>query len=65
MVMNNYSVQTYSYETDRKLDVLLIPNIYNIDDEAETFTEELEPMLDEYLRENTNYSLEDVYYSVL
>ena len=65
MVMNNYSVQTYSYETDRKLDVLLIPNIYNIDDESETFTEEFEPMLDEYLRENTNYSLEDVYYSVL
>ena len=65
MVANNYSVQTYSYETDRKLDVLLIPNIYNIDDEAETFTEEFEPMLDEYLRENTNYSLEDVYYSVL
>ena len=63
--MNNYSVQTYSYETDRKLDVLLIPNIYNIDDEAETFTEEFEPMLDEYLRENTNYSLEDAYYSVL
>lgn len=65
MIANNYSVQTYSYETDRKLDVLLIPNIYNIDDEAETFTEEFEPMLDEYLRENTNYSLEDVYYSVL
>lgn len=63
--MNNYSVQTYSYETDRKLDVVLVPNIYNIDDEAETFTEEFEPMLDEYLRENTNYSLEDVYYSVL
>lgn len=65
MIANNYSVQTYSYETDQKLDVLLIPNIYNIDDEAETFTEEFEPMLDEYLRENTNYSLEDVYYSVL
>ncbi len=65
MVMNNYSVQTYSYETDRKLDVFCIPNIYNIDDEAETFTEEFEPMLDKYLRENTNYSLEDVYYSVL
>lgn len=65
MIANNYAVQTYSYETDQKLDVLLIPNIYNIDDEAETFTEEFEPMLDEYLRENTLYSLEDVYYSVL
>ena len=65
MVANNYAVQTYSYETDRKLDVILVPNIYGIDDESETFTEEFEPMLDEYLRENTLYSLEDVYYSVL
>jgi len=65
MIANNYAVQTYSYETDRKLDVILVPNIYGIDDEAETFTEEFEPMLDEYLRENTLYSLEDVYYSVL
>jgi len=65
MVMVNFAVQTYSYETDRKLDVVLVPNIYDIDHEAETFTEEFEPMLDEYLRENYNYSLEDVYYSIL
>lgn len=65
MIANNYAVQTYCYETDRKLDVLLIPNIYNIDDEAETFTEEFEPMLDEYLRENTLYNLELAYYSIL
>ena len=65
MVANNYAVQTYSYETDRKLDVILVPNIYGIDDESETFTEEFEPMLDQYLRENTNYSLEDAYYSIL
>ena len=65
MISKSFSVQLYDNVTDRKLDVLYINNWINLDDDDENFTEifELE-LLDSKIQE-TPYSLNDVYYSIL
>ena len=65
MISKSFSVQLYDNTTDRKLDILYINNWINLDDDDENFTEifELE-LLDSKIQE-TPYSLNDVYYSIL
>ena len=65
MISKSFSVQLYDNTTDRKLDILYINNWINLDDDDENFTEifELE-LLDSKIQE-TQYDLNDIYYSIL
>ena len=65
MTSNNYSVQLYCQDTDKKLDIIHINNSINLDDENENFTELFEQeLLDPKLKE-TKYNIDDIYYSIL
>ena len=65
MIQNNFSVQLYDQETDKKLDILYINNIINLDNDNENFTQIFEEeLLDEELKfEGIN--INDIYYSIL
>ena len=65
MISNNFSVQLYCNETDRKLDILYINNTIGLDDEDENFTELFETELLDYKIQETIYNLNDIYYSIL
>jgi len=65
MIQNNFSVQLYDQESDKKLDILYINNIINLDTDNENFTQIFEEeLLDEELKfEGIN--INDIYYSIL
>jgi hypothetical protein len=65
MIQNNFSVQLYDQESDKKLDILYINNIINLDNDNENFTQIFEEeLLDEELKfEGIN--INDIYYSIL
>jgi hypothetical protein len=65
MIQNNFSVQLYDQESDKKLDILHINNIINLDNDNENFTQIFEEeLLDEELKfEGIN--INDIYYSIL
>ena len=65
MIQNNFSVQLYDQETDKKLDILYINNIINLDNDDDNFTQIFEEeLLDEELKfEGIN--INDIYYSIL
>ena len=65
MIQNNFSVQLYDQETDKKLDILYINNIINLNNDNENFTQIFEEeLLDEELKfEGIN--INDIYYSIL
>ena len=65
MIQNNFSVQLYDQETDKKLDILYINNIINLDNDNDNFTQIFEEeLLDEELKfEGIN--INDIYYSIL
>ena len=65
MISNNFSVQLYCNETDRKLEILYINNTIGLDDEDENFTEIFETELLDYKIQETIYDLNDIYYSIL
>jgi hypothetical protein len=65
MIQNNFSVQLYDQESDKKLDILYINNIINLDNDDDNFTQIFEEeLLDEELKfEGIN--INDIYYSIL
>lgn len=65
MTSNNYSVQLYCQDTDKKLDIIHINNSINLDDENENFTELFEQELLVNKLNETNYNIDDIYYSIL
>ena len=65
MTMNNYSVQLYCQDTDKKLDIIHINNSINLDDENENFTELFEQELLVNKLNETNYNIDEIYYSIL
>lgn len=65
MTSNNYSVQLYCQDTDKKLDIIHINNSINLDDENENFTELFEQELLVNKLNETNYNIDEIYYSIL
>mgnify|MGYP003111377129 FL=1 len=65
MTSNNYSVQLYCQDTDKKLDIIHINNSINLDDENENFTELFEQELLVNKLNETKYNIDDIYYSIL
>ena len=65
MIQNNFSVQLYDQETDKKLNVIYINNYIKLDNDADNFTQVFEEeLLDEELKfEGIN--INDIYYSIL
>ena len=65
MIQNNFSVQLYCQETDKKLQTIYINNYIKLDDNNNNFTQIFEEeLLDEELRfEGIN--INDIYYSIL
>lgn len=65
MISNSFSVQLYDNTTDRKLDILYINNWIGLDDDDENFTEIFETELLDSKIQETQYNLNDIYYSIL
>lgn len=65
MISKSFSVQLYDNTTDRKLDILYINNWINLDDDDENFTEIFEQELLDSKIQETQYNLNDIYYSIL
>ena len=65
MISNSFSVQLYDNTTDRKLDILYINNWIGLDDDDENFTEIFETELLDSKIQETQYDLNDIYYSIL
>ena len=65
MIPNNFSVQLYCQETDKKLQTIYINNYINLDNDNDNFTQIFEEeLLDEELKfEGLN--INDIYYSIL
>ena len=65
MIQNNFSVQLYDQETDKKLNVIYINNYIKLDNDDDNFTQIFEKeLLDEELKfEGIN--INDIYYSIL
>ena len=65
MVQNNFSVQLYDQETDKKLQTIYINNYIKLDNDNDNFTQIFEEeLLDEELKfEGIN--INDIYYSIL
>ena len=65
MIPNNFSVQLYCQETDKKLQIIYINNYINLDNDNDNFTQIFEEeLLDEELKfEGLN--INDIYYSIL
>lgn len=65
MIQNNFSVQLYDQETDKKLNVIYINNYIKLDNDDDNFTQIFEEeLLDEELKfEGLN--INDIYYSIL
>ena len=65
MIQNNFSVQLYDQETDKKLNVIYINNYIKLDNDDDNFTQIFEEeLLDEELKfEGIN--INDIYYSIL
>ena len=65
MIQNNFSVQLYDQETDKKLNVIYINNYIKLDNDNDNFTQIFEEeLLDEELKfEGIN--INDIYYSIL
>ena len=65
MIQNNFSVQLYDQETDKKLQTIYINNYIKLDNDNENFTQIFEEeLLDEELKfEGIN--INDIYYSIL
>ena len=65
IIPNNFSVQIYDQETDKKLDIIYINNIINLNNNNEDFTRIFEEeLLDESLKDE-GYNINDIYYSIL
>ena len=65
MIQNNFSVQLYDQQTDKKLNVIYINNYIKLDNDDDNFTQIFEEeLLDEELKfEGIN--INDIYYSIL
>lgn len=65
MIQNNFSVQLYDQETDKKLQTIYINNYIKLDNDDDNFTQIFEEeLLDEELKfEGIN--INDIYYSIL
>jgi hypothetical protein len=65
MIQNNFSVQLYDQETDKKLQTIYINNYIKLDNDNDNFTQIFEEeLLDEELKfEGIN--INDIYYSIL
>ena len=65
MIQNNFSVQLFCQETDKKLKTIYINNYIKLDNDNDNFTQIFEEeLLDEELKfEGIN--INDIYYSIL
>ena len=65
MIQNNFSVELFCQETDKKLQTIYINNYIKLDNDNDNFTQIFEEeLLDEELKfEGIN--INDIYYSIL
>ena len=65
MIQNNFSVQLFCQETDKKLKKIYINNYIKLDNDDDNFTQIFEEeLLDEELKFE-GYNINDIYYSIL
>ena len=65
MIQNNFSVQLYDQETDKKLQTIYINNYIKLDNDNDNFTQIFEEeLLDEVLKD-CGIDITEVYYSIL
>ena len=65
MISTNYPVQLYDQVTDRKLEIIHVYNTIDLDDDDENFTEIFEQELLYNKLQETQYNIDDIYYSIL
>ena len=65
MIQNNFSVQLYDQQTDKKLNVIYINNYIKLNNDDDNFTQIFE---EELLNEELKFegiNINDIYYSIL